>query len=70
MSMADLAAATVFVVEDDTSLREGIVSLLRSIGQTVEAFRTVGDFLRQRNPRQAGCLVLDVRLPDDSGLEL
>jgi FixJ family two-component response regulator len=61
---------TVFVVEDDKSLREGIVSLLRSVGQTVAAFGTVEDFMRVRDAAQPGCLVLDVRLPDTSGLEL
>lgn len=63
--------ATVFVVEDDASLREGIVSLLRSVGQPAEAFGTVEAFMARRKQRQqSGCLVLDVRLPDTSGLEL
>lgn len=66
----------VFVVEDDNSLREGIRSLLRSVGQQVEAFGTAEEFIAQRHPPRPGyhpeseCLVLDVRLPDISGLEL
>lgn len=63
-------ASTVFVIEDDMFLREGIASLLRSAGQAVEIFRSAEEFLAQRDPQQAGCLVLDVRLPDISGLEL
>lgn len=61
---------TIFVVEDAKSVREGIVSLLRSVGQHVASFDSANEFLAQRDTRQPGCLVLDVRLPDMSGLEL
>jgi FixJ family two-component response regulator len=64
------SAATVFVVEDDTSLREGIASLLRSIGQKVETFESAEEFLARRSAQGPGCLILDVRLKDISGLEL
>jgi len=60
----------VFVVDDDDSLRDAIRSLLRSVGHTVEMFQSAEDFLQHRNPAQPGCLVLDIRLPDTSGLEL
>lgn len=63
-------ASTVFVVDDDNSLRDAIRSLLRSVGHTVEMFQSAEDFLKHRNPAQPGCLVLDIRLPDTSGLEL
>ena len=62
-------AATVYVVDDDPSLREGLDSLLRSVGFTVVCFASVQDFsLRQREPMPS-CLVLDVRMPGPSGLD-
>jgi FixJ family two-component response regulator len=65
---------TVFVVEDDVSLREGIRSLLCSAGQHVEVFASAEEFIARRKPSpgaaEAECLVLDERLPDISGLEL
>jgi len=60
----------VFVVDDDDSLRDAIRSLLRSVGHTVEMYQSAEEFLQHRNPTQPGCLVLDIRLPDTSGLEL
>ena len=61
---------TVFVVDDDASVREAVRSLLRSVGLLVETFGTAQEFLS--NPRNSapGCLVLDVRLPGIGGLEL
>jgi FixJ family two-component response regulator len=64
------SSSTVFVVDDDNSLRDAIRSLLRSVGHTVEMFQSAEEFLKHRNPAQPGCLVLDIRLPDTSGLEL
>ncbi|WP_228486650.1 response regulator transcription factor [Paludibaculum fermentans] len=61
--------ATVYVVDDDVSVREAIRNLLRSVGLKVESFRTAQDFLVS-DPRGLGCLILDVRLPGASGLEL
>lgn len=65
---------TVFVVEDDASLREGIRSLLCSAGQHVISFGSAEEFLACRSSHRTAdrpeCLVLDVRLPDTSGLEL
>ncbi len=62
--------STVFVVDDDTSLRDAIRSLLRSVGHTVEMYPSAEEFLKHRDPAHPGCLVLDIRLPDTSGLEL
>lgn len=59
-----------FVVDDDDSLRDAIRSLLRSVGHTVEMFPSAEEFLKHRDRSQPGCLVLDIRLPDTSGLEL
>lgn len=64
--------SVVFVVDDDLSVREALQSLLRSVGHVVEAFECTRDLLehRQRMADAAGCLVLDVRLPGQSGLDL
>ena len=60
----------VFVVDDDASLRESLKNLLRSVGLRVEAFASAQEFLRSNRPDVPGCLVLDVRLPGFSGLDL
>ena len=60
----------VFIVDDDASVREALSSLIRSIGLQVETFSSAGEFLRQSNSDAPSCLVLDVRLPDLSGLAL
>lgn len=60
---------TTFVVDDDVGIRVAIESLLTSLGHTVETFRSAEDFIERRN-FQPGCLVLDVRLPETSGLQL
>jgi FixJ family two-component response regulator len=64
------ADAMVFVVEDDAPLRESLKNLIRSVGLRVEAFASAQEFLRSPRPEVPGCLVLDVRLPGLSGLEL
>jgi FixJ family two-component response regulator len=64
------ADALVFVVDDDAPLRESLTNLLRSVGLRVEAFTSAQEFLRHTRPDVPGCLVLDVRLPGLSGLEL
>lgn len=62
--------AIVFVVDDDPSVREALSSLIRSVGLRVETFASAQDFLNYRRPDAAACLVLDVRLPGLSGLDL
>jgi len=64
------ADAMVFVVEDDAPLRESLQDLLGSVGLRVAAFASAQEFLRSTRPEVPGCLVLDVRLPGLSGLEL
>jgi FixJ family two-component response regulator len=64
------AGSVVFVVDDDTSMREALTSLVRSIGLTVEAFATAREFRSRRRSDAPSCLVLDVRLPGVSGLDL
>jgi FixJ family two-component response regulator len=60
----------VFVVDDDPSIRDALTSLLRSVGLGVETFGSAQAFLRHPRPNASGCLVLDVRLPGLSGLDL
>ena len=64
------AEALVFVVDDDAPMRESLQNLLRSVGLRVEAFASAQEFLRSTRPDVPSCLVLDVRLPGLSGLEL
>jgi FixJ family two-component response regulator len=63
-------APTVFIVDDDASVREALGSLVRSVGLRAELFSSARDFLRGKNLAGPACLVLDVRLPGLSGLEL
>src|SRR2546426_2499272 len=62
--------AAVFVVDDDASVREALGGLLRSAGFAVETFASAQEFLACPPPDLPGCLVLDVGLPDLSGLAL
>lgn len=62
--------ALVFVVDDDASMREALSSLIRSAGLRVLAFSSAKEYLLQKKPDTPACLVLDVRLPGMSGLEL
>jgi FixJ family two-component response regulator len=60
----------VFVVDDDSSVREALSDLIASVGLFVEAFKSAREFLEYKRPDAPACLVLDVRLPDLSGLDL
>jgi FixJ family two-component response regulator len=64
------ADAMVFVVDDDARVRESLKNLIRSVGLRVEAFASAQEFLHSKRPDVPGCLVLDVRLPGLSGLDL
>ena len=61
---------TVFLVEDDHSITEAIVDLFESAGIAVRCFSSAEEFLEGWSPELAGCLILDVRLPGISGMEL
>ncbi len=61
---------TVFVVADDQQMRESLCVLLEMLGFQVNAFATPGSFARDYEPEMAGCLLLDIRMPRQSGLEL
>jgi len=60
----------VFVVDDDAAMRRSLGNLLRSVGLRVEAFASAQEFLLAKRPDVPGCLVLDVRMPGPSGLDL
>jgi FixJ family two-component response regulator len=66
----DVSAPLVFVVDDDASIRDSLRRLITSVGFKVEVFPSARAFLGSRRPEVAGCLVLDVRLPGLSGLDL
>ena len=62
--------AIVFVVDDDESMRQSLKNLIGSVGLKVQAFASAQEFLRSKLTDVPGCLVLDVRLPGLSGLDL
>jgi two-component system, LuxR family, response regulator FixJ len=61
---------TVFIVDDDEDLREALSLLMRSVGIRSEAFGSAREFLQRLDPRDSGCLVLDIRMPEMTGMEL
>ena len=62
--------ATVFVVDDDPSVRRGLERLLRSAGYRVEMHSSAEQFLEAGRADSPGCLILDVRMPGQGGLDL
>jgi two-component system, LuxR family, response regulator FixJ len=60
----------VYLVDDDFSVRDSLSMLIESTGQAVRFFESADDFLNNFDPDQAGCLILDVRMPSMTGLEL
>lgn len=59
----------VFVIDDDAAVRDSVKRLIASVGLRVETFGSTREFLSGKRPESPACLVLDVRLPDVSGLE-
>jgi FixJ family two-component response regulator len=66
----DAASPVIFVVDDDPVVCASMKRLIRSVGLEVQTFNSAHEFLRAQRPDTPGCLVLDVRLPDLSGLDL
>lgn len=60
----------VYLVDDDFSIRDSLSLLIESTGQAVRCFESADEFLNNFDPDQAGCLILDVRMPSMTGLEL
>ena len=67
--MKSAAIPTVFIVDDDGGMRRAIRYLVESVGLRAEAFATAEEFLSRRHADNPSCLVLDVRLPQTSGLD-
>jgi FixJ family two-component response regulator len=61
---------TVFIVDDDEDVRDALSLLMRAVGLRVESFASARDYLLRANPRDSGCLVLDIRMPGMSGMDL
>src|SRR5690606_15945615 len=64
------AEPTVFVVDDDRAVREALTFLIESVDLRCESFASAQEFLESYDPHRAGCLLLDVRMPGMSGLDL
>ena len=61
---------TVYIVDDDDGMRRALTVLMSTVGYSAVAFERPADFLQKLDPNQPGCLVLDVRMPEMSGLEV
>jgi len=68
--MNDRQRPTVFVVDDDEAVRDSIAELVESVGLYAEGFGSAPEFLQAFTPERSGCLVLDVRMAEMSGLAL
>ena len=61
---------TVFIVDDDQAIRTSLKWLIESVGMNAETYASADEFMRNYYPGRAGCLLLDIRMPGMSGLEL
>ena len=64
------AKPTIYIVDDDDGMRRALTALMTTVGYHAVPFAKPTDFLARHDPRQPGCLVLDVRMPEMSGLEV
>lgn len=65
-----MTTPTVFVIDDNPGVRKSMQALIEAAGLAVETYASTGEFLTVYDPRRAGCLVLDVRLRGENGLDL
>lgn len=70
MTQPAAPSATVFIVDDDEAVRDSLALLISSVGLSVSTFSSANEFVESYDPAARGCLILDVRLPGMSGLEL
>ena len=66
----DNKKATIYIVDDDDGMRRALTLLMGTVGYHAVAFSRPSDFLAKYEPEQPGCLILDVRMPEMSGLEV
>lgn len=67
--MKSAGVPTVYIIDDDRGMRQSIQDLVESVGLRAESFATGGEFLERKRTNDPSCLVLDVRLPQMSGLD-
>lgn len=65
-----MAEPTIFIIDDDPAMRESLSWLIETIGHPVKTFSSAQEFLDAYDPQNPGCMILDVRLPGMSGLQL
>src|SRR5690349_17844073 len=65
-----MTKGTIFVVDDDAAVRDSLAALLEAEGFTVEVFESAMTFLAGYKPKEACCVIADIRMPDMDGLEL
>jgi FixJ family two-component response regulator len=70
MEMVSVIQPIVYIVDDDDAVRESLKALFQSVGMVVETFASAGEFLASLDGPRVGCLLVDVRMPGLSGLEL
>jgi FixJ family two-component response regulator len=70
MTTTPTVQQTVFIIDDDADVRDALSLLMRSAGLSAAAFASAREFMARLNPRDAGCLVLDIRMPGMTGMEL
>lgn len=63
------AEPIVYVVDDDAAVREALRVLLECYGMTVEGYGSIAEFSREHDPQRKACMILDLHLPDVSGLD-
>ena len=68
--MSEQYPPTVLIVDDDEAVRDSLELLVSTVGQATRSYATADDFLAGYEAEMAGCLLLDVRMPGMSGLEL
>jgi FixJ family two-component response regulator len=68
--MNDVTQQTVYIIDDEDDLRDALSMLMRAVGLRVATFASARDFLQNIQQRERGCLVLDIRMPGMSGIEL
>src|SRR5689334_7123365 len=67
---AGVSSGTVFIVDDDLHVRNAVALLAKSVGLEVEVYASAQEFLDRYDADKSGCLILDIRMPGMSGLEM